>query len=336
MLEEGVENDLIPVDNWAMFAEKNGLKGVVDWLPIEQVASVITVLVERRDNQITLLYQVTGMSDIIRGAAQQSGVSATEQSLKAKFASVRVQALQDEFARFATDLQRIKAEIIGKHFSPETILKSSNIMTNSVDAALVPQAIELIKSPSNSQWKIMVRPESMAMVDYAQLKQDRTEYINALGLFLQSSAPIVEFAPSATNILLELLKWGLAGFKGSQQIEGVIDQAISELKKNPPKKEDDGQAAKAQLELQAAQMKHQGDMQNLQMKGEQQGQNHQFKMQEMASNHQMEMMRLRMEMQASQVEIAGKMQEIIASAKADIARQKAEFVYAPPEKSDAA
>ena len=34
MLNEGVDNQLIPVDNWAMFAEAGGIKGQTDWLPI--------------------------------------------------------------------------------------------------------------------------------------------------------------------------------------------------------------------------------------------------------------------------------------------------------------
>ena len=58
---------------------------------------------------------------------------------------------------------------------------------------------------------------------------ERTEFLNALAVFLQSSAPIMQLEPSATPILLELLKWGLAGFKGGQEIESVIDAAIQQF-----------------------------------------------------------------------------------------------------------
>ena len=34
VFEEGQEPDLIPIDSWAMFAEKGGLKGAMDWVPI--------------------------------------------------------------------------------------------------------------------------------------------------------------------------------------------------------------------------------------------------------------------------------------------------------------
>ena len=266
MLTEGVENELIPVENWAMFAEKGGLKGVVDWLPLESVVKAIQILTEKQAERINQLYQVTGMSDILRGQAV-AGASATEQALKAKFASVRVQALQDEFARFATDLQKLKYEIIAKQFQPELIIKSSNIL-QTPDAQYAPQAVEFIKNPEMAKWRISVQPETLAMVDFSQLRQERTEYIQALGLFLQSSAPIAEKFPVASPVLLELLKWGLAGFKGSRQIEGVLDKAVAAIMKGLQEQQQNPQPnpemEKMKAEMQMQQQEHQMKMQQMQ------------------------------------------------------------------------
>jgi len=40
ILSEGLENTLVPVENWAVFGEKGGLKGVVDFFPIQDIAAV--------------------------------------------------------------------------------------------------------------------------------------------------------------------------------------------------------------------------------------------------------------------------------------------------------
>ena len=212
MFKEGTDNDLIPVDNWALFAEKGGIDGQIDWVPIKEISETLLRLRELRDEAIGLLQQVTGMSDIMRGElhGQYEGVGQSE--LKEKYGSVRIQALQDEFAQFASDLLQIKAEIIGKHFSPETIARFANI-NETFDVELVPAAIQLIKNPPEAKLRVEIRPESLSMVDYAQLRQERTEYITAIGGFLTSAAPIVEQQPAAKPFLLELLKWGLAGFK---------------------------------------------------------------------------------------------------------------------------
>lgn len=301
LLKPGTENQMIPVDNWAMFAEKNGIKGAIDFLPLEMVVNTLDKLVEMQSRKIDQLYQITGLADIIRGAGDPDS-SATQDQLKAKFGSIRIQALQDEFARFATDMQKIKFELIAKHFDPETIMKASNIMS-SPDAAtpdLIQKAIQLIKSPEVSKWKIEIRPETLAMTDYAQIRQERSEYINALGLFMQSAAPITQQAPTAAPILMELLKWGLAGFKGSNQIEGVIDRAIAAMNQaqqqaqanpqpTPPNPKVEEHQAKAQAEQQAMQMKAQSDQGKAQIDMQAQAQKHQQNLETIATQHQLKM-----------------------------------------------
>jgi len=58
MMNEATENQLIPVDSWAAFAEKGGLKGVVDWLPVEAIANVINILTQKLSEKINLLRQL--------------------------------------------------------------------------------------------------------------------------------------------------------------------------------------------------------------------------------------------------------------------------------------
>ena len=291
IMQEGVDNDLIPVDNWAMFAEKGGLKGTIDWIPIDAVVNALIRLKEMRDDTISLLYQVTGLSDILRGASTEARISATEQSLKAKFASIRVQALQDEFARFASDLQRLKVEIISRHFDPQTIITQSNIMVTP-DKEIVPSAIELIKQPELAQWRIEVRPESVAMVDYAQLKAERTEYLTALATFMQSSAPLIQQGgPAVAPVLLEMLKWGMAGFKGSQQIEGVLDKAISQLQKSLSQPDQGQKENPEQQKAQMAQQKAQADMMKQQQKAVQE-------LQKMNTQLQIDLVRIKAELGA--------------------------------------
>jgi len=267
MLKEGTENDLIPVDNWALFAEKGGIKGTVDWLPIADIVNALDKLRDMRSETIGLLQQVTGMADIMRGDLSNQYEGVGQSQMKAKFGSVRIQALQDQFAQFASDLMQLKAEVIAKHFDPQSIVQQSN-MQNSPDAELVPQAVELIKDFSQARLHVVIRPESVAMQDFAQLKSERTEYLNALSTFMQSSAPLMDSDPSAKPFLLQLLQWGLAGFKGAQEIEGVIDRAIEASVKEAENPEPDPAQQEQQMQQQLEQMKVQMEMQKIQAKAE--------------------------------------------------------------------
>ena len=225
MMKEGFENDLIPVDDWAMFAESGGLKGVVDWMPIMDIVNALDKLRQLRDETITLLQQISGMADVMQGGLQNQYEGVGQTQIKAQFGSARLQALQDQFANFAGNLLQLKAEIICKHFQPENIVKYSN-MEHSMDAELLQPAVELLKQPDMAHIRIKVRPEQIAMIDYAKLKVERTEFLTAMATFMQSAGPMLEVEPSSMPVLLQMLQWTMAGFKGSNQIEGVLDKAV--------------------------------------------------------------------------------------------------------------
>lgn len=345
---EGVENDLIPVDNWAAFAEKGGIKGAIDWVPITEIAEVIAILTDKQNNKIAQLYQVTGMNDIMRGAATAGSerTSATQRKLEANYGSIRIEALQNEFARWVSDLQSIKAEIIAKHYQPESIIRQSNIEATP-DAGLAMAAVQLIKDPTKARWKIMVRPETLAIADYAQLKQDRVEYINGLATFLQSAAPMIELEPGSKDMLIKLMKWGLAGFRGSNEIEGVIDSELAKLEKQPPQQKPDPVQIKAEAEMQKAQMEMQMEQQKMQAELQMQREKHQSEMQlaqqkllldqqKMQAELQFMQQKFSLELQKMRMELGLKVQEAQVEAQANAQEQAAQFAFNTAERAQEA
>ena len=275
MLKEGFENDLIPVENWAMFAEGGGLKGKIDWFPIQDVVQTLQVLAQVQESKITQLNEITGMSEIMRGGAGGQYTAAASNQMAAKMGSIDVQALQDEFARFASDIEALKAEVVAKHFEERTIMRQSSAMfLPEPDKPLIPQAVQLLKNP-DCRWRVSIRPESIAMIDYAQLKQERTEFLTAMATYIQSASSAAQAMPGSLPVLMEMLKWGMAGFKGSDYLEGIMDSAIDMAKKAPPQGQDDGKAKEAdtklqteQMRQQTEQMKIQGDLQKIQAKSQ--------------------------------------------------------------------
>ena len=352
MLKEGMENDLIPVDNWAMFAEKGGLAGVMQWFPVQEIVGVLQTLQGVQASKMEQLYEITGMSDIMRGGNTDQYASGGTQALKAKMGSIGVQSLQDEFARFASDLEALKAEVISKHFSKESIVIQSNAgFLPEADKPIVSQALELMKS-NDIKWRVNIRPESIAMVDYAQIKQERTDFLMAMAQFIQSASGAVSAIPGSLPILLELMKWTMAGFKGSEYLEGTLDQAIDMAKKSPQgdkPKEPSPEELRMQIEqmkLQGAQQKQQGELVKIQTKAQADMQTHQakiqgeiYKMQVDAekdqtiaeSQAQIRLMEIAREMESSLAEIQATMNANItveeAQARFDIASQEVNHEY---------
>lgn len=319
MLTETVENQLVPVDNWAMFAESGGLKGAVDWLPIEAVVNAVNILTQQQLSRINQLYQVTGMSDIMRGQATTTGVTATEQKIKAQFGSARIQAVQDEFARFATDLLNKKVQLIQRYYDPQRIVELSNIQ-NTPDAPLIEQAVQLIKTPGAFNIRISIKSESMAQENLDAVREERTALIQGVSQFLGMAMPMIEMMPTSAPFLLQLLQFSIAGYKGASQMEGVIDQAIVGMEKalqekaqqpQPPDPEQikaQTEEKRLQMEGQMAQQTHQADMMKMQAELAQDKERFQLEMQQSQQEHMLRVKELEMKLQTTMMTAQIKMQ----------------------------
>jgi hypothetical protein len=228
LYNQTTENQLIPVDNWAMFAERGGVKGQVDFAPIDQVVNAIDHLRQYRQDKVTQIYEVLGVSDIMRGSSKASETAAAQQ-IKAQFGSTRIQLKQFYIADWITQALRIKAEIICKHFQPETIIKRSNI-ERTPDAPLAMAAVQLLKDEEMNEYRINIEADSMAALDWAAERDAAVQFMQGLGAFISQVAPMAQQVPQAAPVLMSLLQWSVSKFRVSTQIESVLDQAISSLK----------------------------------------------------------------------------------------------------------
>ena len=126
LLSGGSENQLVPVDSWAAFAEKGGVKGAVELLDVTSVAQILLDLYQARDHVKQDIYEISGLSDLIRGASDPEE-TATAQQIKSNYASVRLKDMQREVQVHARDAIKIAAEIICGQFALETIRELSGI-----------------------------------------------------------------------------------------------------------------------------------------------------------------------------------------------------------------
>jgi hypothetical protein len=126
LLSEGVDNKLIPVASWAALNEKGGLANAIQMLPMQEVAQTLLALYEARDKAKADLYEITGMSDIIRGATNPNE-TATAQTIKSNFVTLRLSEKQREMQRFARNTIEIMGNVIARHFTDKTIKQISGI-----------------------------------------------------------------------------------------------------------------------------------------------------------------------------------------------------------------
>jgi hypothetical protein len=143
LLTEGDNNTLIPVDKWLAFSEKGGLRGSIDLLPIDTMSETLMQCYRARDEIKGQIYEITGISDIIRGVSAASE-TATAQQIKGQYAGLRLGWMQDEVAIFASELIRLKAQIMCTKYQDKTLLMySAADQMSDADKQLIPQALAL-------------------------------------------------------------------------------------------------------------------------------------------------------------------------------------------------
>jgi hypothetical protein len=138
------------------------------WLPLDMVATTIQQLIELRKQLIDDVYQITGLSDIMRGSTVASETLGA-QELKSQYGSIRIKDRQDELIRIARDVTRIAAEIMAENFSAKSLLAMSQLEIPT-DADIAKQV-----APLEQQAAQMAAELKQAMADpevQAQAKQN--------------------------------------------------------------------------------------------------------------------------------------------------------------------
>jgi hypothetical protein len=250
LMTEGDNNALIPVDKWMAFSEKGGLKGSIDLLPLDTLANALLNCYRAREDIKSQIYEITGISDIIRGTTFASE-TATAQQIKGQYAGLRLRSMQEDVALFASELIRLKAQVMCLHYQPETILAyaAANQMTPA-DQQLIPQALELIRDKPLRNFRVDIAADSLVMLDENQMKQDRLQFLQAFGGFLAQALPVGQASPEMVPMMMELLRFGMQAFKAARPIEGQIDSTLQQLAQAAAQRGPDGEQQGKQAELQ--------------------------------------------------------------------------------------
>jgi hypothetical protein len=367
---------LVPVSNFAAFGN-GAAKDAIAWLPIDMVAQTIVQCVELRRQQIDDIYQIYGLSDIMRGSTAASE-TATAQQLKSQYGSIRIRDKAAEMVRYARDLVRISAEIISEHFSKQTLLDMSQMdLPSNADIKRAIQQIQMQQQQLQAQAQqamaaVQQSPQAMQMAqqdpeqaqqmlqqaqqqftqqmeqlqaqaaelaetvtidqvydllrderlrpfildietdstiqpDEDAAKQRATEFITAVGGFLNQAAPLVQVMPQSAGFISTALKYVAGQYRAGREMQTSIDEfadQIQNLAQQP-----DPQAAAAEQQAQIEQQKLAAENERTQAEMQMKQMDQQVKMQEMQAKAQIEAQKLQAEIEAKTLEAQNKQAE---------------------------
>lgn len=254
------ESVMIPVLNMDPGAK---VSDMVKFWPIEEIANTLLALYKARDQAVQVIYQITGLSDIVRGATQASE-TATAQQLKGNFANMRLSPHQQGMQEFIRDLFRLKAEIIAEHFEPEILSAMTGYPVQSViDPATgqikeigLDQMMPILRDDKMRSYKIDIETDSTIQPDEDADKQRRIEFMTAVTGFITQIAPIVQAGAIPPEVAKALISFGVRGFKVGREIEDALDSIGSAPPQQKGPSPEEIEAKMKEKELQMDAMKH--------------------------------------------------------------------------------
>lgn len=174
---------VIPVPAAALSA--SGQTGLFVTLPLADIATTIQGLIEARGQLISDFYQLSGISDIMRGATEAQETLGAQQ-LKSQYGSVRVRDKIDELQRLARDLAAISAEIMSANFSKKTLLDLSQMKV--ADKATLEKEIKAIPGKAEDEVKKLRKD----IEDQAEAQPGEVDPQQVQQAFMQGKQQIVQ------------------------------------------------------------------------------------------------------------------------------------------------
>ena len=322
-------NKLIPVSNWAGLSEKGGLAGVIQWVPLKDVVAALQAAYQARDEAKQVVYEITGISDIIRGATQASE-TATAQNIKRQFGSLRLTKRQRDVAMFATEILRMKAQLMMDIYRPQTLIAMSGIQETQ-DAQYADQALMMMQDEPLRSYQIEIAADSLVAMDEEQEKTQRMEFLQAIGSYIREATQATQTVPELAPLAMELMMFAVRAFPAAKPVEGAFEQFQSAIQNRPPVDPNQGQQAeiaKIQANMQVEQMKLQFQAQSKQAELQADAQANQIRAQADIQVQQSKMqMQAQLEQQRSamQADIDRYRAQVDAQSKAQIAAMQQEF-----------
>lgn len=243
------DNELIPAENVASLQQGMSMDKAIYLLPIDALIAALQQLYLQRDRVKQVIYEITGIADIMRGSTAASETLGAQQ-IKTQWGTLRLKRSQAAVQRYIRSCLRIMAEIAVTRLSPGTLLSMTGLkfpttQEQQVAQQTVAQAQQAGQQPDPSVMQVLAQPSIDAILavlkddllrsyhidietnstieeEVAEDKSDMAELMNALSQFLNGVAPLVASGSLPFEAAKALLMGIVRRFRFGSDIEDLI------------------------------------------------------------------------------------------------------------------
>jgi hypothetical protein len=228
------DNEIGEIRGVEALAQQGGLDKAITWWPIEKAVEALRALAEHRESTKAQIYEVTGISDIVRGASNAQE-TARAQEIKTQWGSLRIQKMQRLLERCVRDIFVMCAELISTKFTDENIQAMTGIQ-------LTPEINAVLRDRVTQFYRVDVESESTIKADLSRTRGEMTQFMQGATAFISSIGPMVQEGAIPANVAIELFSAFSRTFKLGKAAEDVLSQLATQTQQQaqqpPPQKPD--------------------------------------------------------------------------------------------------
>lgn len=121
------DNILLPAENVATMIQGQTLDKAIWLMPLEKLIVVLQQLYVQRNQVKTLIYEITGISDVLRGASAASETLGA-QEMKQTWATIRIKRMQKAVMKYLRNNLRVMAELALTKLQEPLITQMTGVM----------------------------------------------------------------------------------------------------------------------------------------------------------------------------------------------------------------
>lgn len=296
------DNALIPTDKASVLAE-GGLDQNIWILPLGELVGVAQQLMQARESCKQVIYEVTGISDIVRGQSKASETLGA-QKIKESWGTMRLKRLQKLVQRYALNTMRLMLDIAVVKFSEKSWAKMTGLPYTTTDQKeqaerlveiarmnrvppndpSIQQAMQALQAPNwgdvlevlkdnySRSYRIDMETNSTLDVEATEDKELVGDFMNAMAQFMNGMGPLIENGvmpfPAAKSMMQAIVK----RYRFGREVEEELDK-MQEPKpqQNPEQEKQIKEFQQAQQKFQQEQQKFQQEKQQVQERFQQEG-----------------------------------------------------------------
>jgi len=244
-LADANDNEFIPVENFAMLQAGGGLANVMQEAPLDNLIRAITALYQSRQIVIDTIYEITGISDIMRGTSA-SRETATAQRIKGQFGAMRLTNRQRSIEKFLDKIMTLKAELLVENLEPSLLERMTAI-------AVPPAMVAVMRDDRLRSYRVSIDTDESSAIDASMDQKNRTDFLTAMVQFLQTVGPLVSSGTLGFDQAKMMMLFAARAFPGARELEESLESIEQpQPQANPADKLVEVESAKVQAQTEQA------------------------------------------------------------------------------------